>query len=64
MPVRYGTPQEELAICLAWRARLEAELADVTEIIEGLEGTARTENGTTDGARRGSRPLAHVKEST
>lgn len=38
MPVRYGTPREELDHCRAWRARLLDELADVTEIIAGLEG--------------------------
>ena len=55
MPVRYATPQEELAICMAWRARLLSELADVTEIIAGLEDATAT------GAVTQAAPLAHPR---
>ena len=43
MPLRYGTLEEELALCLEHREWLRAELADLDTIIEGLQEQVEAE---------------------
>jgi hypothetical protein len=43
MPLRYGTLEEELALCLEHREHLLAQLADLETIIAGLQEQVEAE---------------------
>jgi hypothetical protein len=43
MPLRYGTLEEELALCLEHREHLRAQLADLDTIIEGIREQVEVE---------------------
>lgn len=45
IPDAENTALEELAACRLWEARLERELADLREIIAGLEREAEEQDG-------------------